>query len=238
MNLKVNGVTLKAVNYKESDKILTVFTLERGKITISARGVRKANARMRGLSEPFCFAETVVAEKAGRYTAAEVNVFDCFYDIRLSLDKYYAGLCALEFTDAFFPEETVSEEQFTLLVEFLKKLCKSETPKILLAEFFCSALKISGYGVSFSQCFRCGRAIADKVYFSASEGSVVCSDCAAGGDKEFSYDTYSYLKTVAEKGDISRFSPQTVTNGLKFFGHYVTTVAGVTLKCMPPLFAV
>ena len=74
MNLKVNGVTLKAVNYKESDKILTVFTLERGKITVSARGVRKANARMRGLSEPFCFAETVLAEKAGRYTAAEVNV--------------------------------------------------------------------------------------------------------------------------------------------------------------------
>lgn len=236
MNLKVNGITLRAVNYKESDKILTVFTLERGKITVSARGVRKANTKMRGVAEPFCFAEIVVAEKSGRYTAAEVNVFDCFYDIRLNTDKYYAGLCALEFTDAFFPEETASEEQFTLLVEYLKALCKSDAPKTLLAGFLYSALKISGYGVGFSQCFRCGKAIKDRVYFSAAEGSVVCADCVGGGDREFSFDTYSYLKAVAEKGDISRFTAQTVTNGLKFFGHYVTTVTGVTLKCLSLLF--
>ena len=234
-NVKVNGVTLKAVNYKESDKILTVFTLERGKITVSARGVRKANAKMKGVSEPFCFAETILAEKSGRYTAAEVNVFDCFYDLRLDLKKYYAGLCALEFTDAFFPEETVAEGQFALLVEYLKNLCKSENPSVSLAEFLISALKQSGYGVGFTACFRCGGPITEKPRFSAAEGVIVCSDCARGGDREFSFETYSYLKTIAEGGDISAFSPETVKNGLKFFAHYLTTVAGVTLKCLPPL---
>ena len=82
MDLKVNGITLSAVNYKESDRILNVFTLERGKITVNARGVRKATARMKALSEPFCFAEAVLAEKNGRFTATEVNVFDTFYPLR------------------------------------------------------------------------------------------------------------------------------------------------------------
>ena len=122
MDLKVNGITLSAVNYKESDRILNVFTLERGKITVNARGVRKATARMKALSEPFCFAEAVLAEKNGRFTATEVNVFDTFYPLRTDVKKYYAGLCALEFTNAFFPEETVSEEQFVLLVNYLKQL--------------------------------------------------------------------------------------------------------------------
>ena len=47
MNYKVNGITLFGVNYRESDKILTLFTLEKGKIGAAARGVRKANAKMK-----------------------------------------------------------------------------------------------------------------------------------------------------------------------------------------------
>jgi hypothetical protein len=66
MNEKVNGITLRTVNYKDSDRILTLFTLEKGKITANARGVRKANAKMKQVAEPFCFAETILAEKSGR----------------------------------------------------------------------------------------------------------------------------------------------------------------------------
>jgi DNA repair protein RecO (recombination protein O) len=88
MTEKVNGITLRAVNYKDSDKILTVFTLEKGKITVSARGVRKANAKMKQISEPFCFAESVLAEKSGRFTVTEINSYDAFYPIRCDLSKY------------------------------------------------------------------------------------------------------------------------------------------------------
>lgn len=163
MDLKVNGITLSAVNYKESDRILNVFTLERGKITVNARGVRKANAKMKALSEPFCFAEVVLAEKSGRFTATEVNVFDSFYPLRLDVKKYYAGLCTLEFTNAFFPEETVSEEQFVLLVNYLKQLseygCDAES---LLVEFLTKSVRISGYALDFSVCPRCGKEIDRK----------------------------------------------------------------------------
>lgn len=237
MNSKVNGITIKAVNYKESDKILTVFTLEKGKITVAARGVRKANSKSRGLAEPFCFAETVVAEKSGRYTASEVNVFDCFYDLRLDLKKYYSGLCALEFTDAFFPEETVSERYFALLVEFLQGLCKTTEPYVILAEFFGDALKVVGYGVGFAACARCGNDIVGESYFSAVDAGIVCSDCVKGGDREFSYATYSYLKAVASRGDVSSFTDENKVNGLKFFAHFITSVTGVTLKCLTQLIA-
>ena len=109
MNYKVNGITLFGVNYRESDKILTLFTLEKGKIGAAARGVRKANAKMKQIAEPFCFSEAVISEKSGRRTITEINSFDSFYPVRTDINKYYAGNCALEFTNAFLPEGLVSE---------------------------------------------------------------------------------------------------------------------------------
>lgn len=237
MDLKVNGITLSAVNYKESDRILNVFTLERGKITVNARGVRKATARMKALSEPFCFAEAVLAEKNGRFTATEVNVFDTFYPLRTDVKKYYAGLCALEFTNAFFPEETVSEEQFALLVKYLKKLseegCEAES---LLVEFLIKSVRISGYALDFSVCPRCGKEIKSRAYFSVSAGGVVCEKCVRNGDKEFSYATYDCLKKLACGEDVrDTAASETIKNCLRFFAYYVSSVAGVTLKCLPQL---
>ena len=114
MNYKVNGITLFGVNYRESDKILTLFTIEKGKIGAAARGVRKANAKMKQIAESFCFSEAVISEKSGRRTITEINSFDSFYPVRTDINKYYAGNCALEFTNAFLPEGLVSEEGFGL----------------------------------------------------------------------------------------------------------------------------
>ena len=237
MDVKVNGITLSAVNYKESDRILNVFTLERGKITVNARGVRKANAKMKAVSEPFCFAECVLAEKAGRYTATEVNVFDSFYSLRLDVKKYYAGLCALEFTNLFFPEETVSEEQFVLLVEYLKKLSGDCVAESLLTEFFIKAVRISGYALDLSACPRCGGEISGKAYFSAQAGGVVCENCVKQGDREFSYATYDCLKRIADGKGSTPSDTETLKNCLKFFAYYMSSVAGVTLRCLPQFIA-
>lgn len=44
MHVTTQGIVLREVNYKESDKILTVLTQDLGKITVSARASRKRAA--------------------------------------------------------------------------------------------------------------------------------------------------------------------------------------------------
>ena len=41
MYLTTTALVLREVEYKDSDKLLTVLTPEQGKLTLSARGVRK-----------------------------------------------------------------------------------------------------------------------------------------------------------------------------------------------------
>lgn len=41
MHLTTKALVLREVNYKEADKILTALTADEGKMTVSARGVRR-----------------------------------------------------------------------------------------------------------------------------------------------------------------------------------------------------
>ncbi len=237
MNYKVNGITLFGVNYRESDKILTIFTLEKGKIGAAARGVRKANAKMKQIAEPFCFSEAIISEKSGRRTITEINSYDSFYPIRADVNRYYAGACALEFTNAFLPEGLVSEGHFVLLAEFLKALAYgSGNPVDLLVRFFYDALNENGFALNLAFCGRCGNPIENRVFLSSREGVCVCENCRKEGDGGFSLDTYKYLKRISE-GKNEETDKKTRCNGLKFFGYYMEKVSGVALKSLADLVA-
>lgn len=238
MNYKVNGITLFGVNYRESDKILTLFTLEKGKIGAAARGVRKINSGMKQIAEPFCFSEAVISEKSGRKTIIEINSFDSFYPVRTDVKKYFAGACALELTNAFMPEGLVSEGHFVLLVEFLKKLAYGEENAAdLLVKFFYDAVNENGFALNLSFCGRCGKPIERRVYLSSREGVCVCENCRKEGDGGYSIDTYKYLKAISE-GKTKDFDDKTRRNGLRFFGYYIEKVSGITLKSLSELITI
>ena len=235
MTEKVNGITLRAVNYKDSDRILTLFTLEKGKITANARGVRKANAKMKQVAEPFCFAEAILAEKSGRYTITEINSFDAFYPIRMDLKKYYAGMTALELTDAILPDGLESASHFVLLVEFLKKLAYKSINSInLLVKFLYDVALEHGYSINLASCGRCGAVIEDKVFLSLKDGCCVCEECKKQGENGFSIDTYKYLKRVSE-GDLDFEDTESAKNGLRFFAYYFSKMISLNLKCLAML---
>ncbi len=238
MTYSINGITLYGVNYRESDKMLTLFTLEKGKIGAAARGVRKTTAKNKQISEPFCFCEAVVAERSGRRTIVEVNSYDTFYPIRTDVEKYYAGAVALEFTSAFMPEELADERHFVLLVNYLKKLAYSAiNVNDLLVKFLFDAVNGSGYELRLTDCGRCGKPIEGRVFLSSREGLCSCADCRKEGDGEFSIKTYERLKRVAESesfDDLPQVEEdrETAKNCLKFFNYYIKRVSGASLKSL------
>ena len=234
MEEKIRGVTLRGTNYKESDKILTLFTLEKGKISVTARGVRKANAKWKNTAEPFCFSKSVLIEKSGRYTLKESETLDFFYPLRTDMKKYYSAFSALEFTNSFMQENMVAEEYFVLFIEFLKDLAYGDTnPKRLLIRFFYDALKDVGLGVNFTACARCGNEIKSKVFLSIDSGGSVCENCRTQGEKEYSISTYDYVKNlIEENGEIN---DEKSNDALKFFAYYVSATSGVEIKSISPL---
>lgn len=193
MEFKTDAIVLRAIDYKESDKLLTLFTPSRGKVTAGIRGVRKPKAKLNFAAQPFCFAEYVLAEKAGRYTVTSVYLYDGFYPLRTDIVRYYAACAALEICDALLMEEEECEGTFIAAVECLKTLALTENdPAECLLTFALHALREGGYPVDLDGCGICGADVGETPYFEFEFGFFTCKSCAQG--ERASRSTYQLLR--------------------------------------------
>ena len=89
MTTKVKAIVLKAIDYKEKDKLLTLFTLEQGKLICSMRGVKAPNAKLKFAKETFCFGEFIIENTKGNNIVTQVEIIDNFFEITQNIDKFY-----------------------------------------------------------------------------------------------------------------------------------------------------
>ncbi len=90
------GVCLRAVNYKEKDKLLTVATFERGIITISAKGVRSAKAKLCAGCMPLVFGEFGVTETKSGFILTAINIEESFRNCWSDTGRNLAAMLVLE----------------------------------------------------------------------------------------------------------------------------------------------
>jgi DNA repair protein RecO (recombination protein O) len=196
MEFKTDAIVLRASDYKENDKLITLFTPSRGKLTAGMRGVKKPNAKLSFAAQPFCFAEYVLAEKGGRYTVTNAYLYDGFYALRTDIVRYYAACSLLEVCDRLLVEEQGNEDLFIAAVEALKSLALTDTDAAEVLSTFCLvALRETGYMLDLDGCGICGGDVKGNVYFDFDEGYFTCPSCAVG--VRASGSTYQFLRKCA-----------------------------------------
>ena len=230
MEEKLRGIVLGGVNYGENDKILTIYTLEKGIISAGIKGVKKAGAKLKFASEPFCFAEFVFSTTQNRRTVIGASLIDSFYPIREDIVRYYAGATILEYAKKFCKQEMVSEEIFFLLIEYLKKLSyESRDIKSVLVEFLVKALAISGFGLNLLACYKCQEIDAlGKVFFDCYSGGFLCEDCFDGHGREIKPLTFLALKKISSGQDDKENS----ISALKLLDYYIENRTEEKLKSL------
>ncbi len=146
MEFKTDALLLRAVDYGENDKMVTLLTVERGKIGGCMKGVKKAGARLRFAAQPFCFAEYVLAEKSGRYTVTSAFLYDGFFSLREDVGRFYAASVVTEACDRLTIEGMSCGELLVAAVSALKELSDND-PALPLIRFLLDALRLSGYPI-------------------------------------------------------------------------------------------
>ena len=94
--LKIKGVVIKAIDYKDSDKLVTIFSAEKGLIKARVRGVKKDKAKLAFAVQPFAFVEYLMSERNGFYTVINASSIDQFFGITADFDSYLFMLSCLE----------------------------------------------------------------------------------------------------------------------------------------------
>ncbi len=181
MDLKLDALLLRAADYGENDRMVTLLSADRGKISAAMKGVRKAGAKLRFASQPFCFAEYVFAEKGGRYTVTQASLHEGFYDLRTQVEAYYAASCVTEVCDLFSMENMAAGPLLVCAVGALEEMERCpEKPNPVLVKFMAEAVMLAGYPLSAGDCPVCGKKLAGRRYFDLATGAFNCSDCAVG----------------------------------------------------------
>ena len=100
---KVKGIVLKLKDYKEADKIASIFTLEQGVIAAKFTGVKKEKAKLKAIAQPFVFAEFNLNQKAGFNQVTNATLIDNFYQILNNYNKTICGYIILDIINSILP---------------------------------------------------------------------------------------------------------------------------------------
>lgn len=232
MEEKVSGIVLGGISYGENDKILNLFTLEKGAISTKIKGVKKAGAKLKFASEPFCFAEFIIRKGKAGYTIINASLFDSFYPVREDIFKYYAGASVLEFLKKFFIEGQTSPEIFLSAVSALKSMAYGDEYKTPLVSFLIFALKEIGYALETHGCFECMKNGSDRMFFDYRSGAFYCEDCFNGEGREINPQTFYALKK-AENGEV--LTEEESLKALRLIDYYLDNKTEESMRSLKEL---
>jgi DNA repair protein RecO (recombination protein O) len=177
------AVVLATMDYGETDRIVTLFTHQYGKIRGIARHGKKSVKRFSGALEVFARLHLELVLKEGLSSLRNTEIVTVFPHIRDDLLKIGYASYACEVIDRFLPEAMSNPRLFRLLVSYLEQLeafpCSADDRRF----FEVNLLKILGYRLSLENCFRCGSVLGSSsgTVFGTSSGEILCGDCETSG---------------------------------------------------------
>jgi DNA repair protein RecO (recombination protein O) len=183
---KTEAVVLRSMRFSDADRILHLYTAERGRIGAIAKGIRKTKSRFGARLEPLSHVELMLHEGAGELqTITGVELLRSHRAAREEPYRLNVGLIGAEAMLRLFGEPEANERAFGALARFLDLL--DEAPAVqtrpavdpLALSFQLKLLWLAGYLPHLTSCDECG-AEGELEGFSARAGGAVCGVHSAG----------------------------------------------------------
>jgi DNA repair protein RecO (recombination protein O) len=223
------------MDYREADRIVTLFTLEQGKLRGIAPGARKSRRRFAGALEPFSRLQLQIAIREGLCRLQGADTVSIYPGIRRDLVKIAHAGYACELTDRFLPEGAVNQRLFRLLAAYLDQLENSPFAPSDRRFFEVNFLNILGYRPALDHCASCGAdlAAATVVRFAVAGGGLLCPDCG-GGVRTLERETAALLRRALASGrfGVILFQPAQLHEAGDFLDAAIATHLSQPLKSL------
>lgn len=176
--LKSEGIVLKSIRYKDTSKILTIYTKEYGKISVVASGAYKAKSQLISTTQAFSYGEYFFNKGRGLLYLNQADLLDSFYSIRERMERLIYGSYMLELVEKSLPEEQENEKIFLLLEKGLRVLSKLDENYLqFIIAYQLKFISFLGYKPNLESCVSCGNTNLNNIKFSINQGGLICSNC-------------------------------------------------------------
>ncbi len=191
------AIVLGHSEYGEADRILKLFTREKGRISAIAKGVRKIRSRKAGHLEPFTLANLMLAKGRNLDIVTQAETVNAFMGLKDDLESLAVASYIIEVLERFTFQEGKNLGIFRLLVNTLTRLETHEFTEVVVHYYEMRLLDLLGFRPQLFTCIDCGKVIkAEDQYFSPLAGGVVCPRCKPGRPEAWpvSKDILKYLR--------------------------------------------
>lgn len=172
------GLVIRRSDYSDYDRMVTLFTPDRGRLEAIARGCRRPKSPLVNAVEPFTSGEFQLYERRDRFALEQCQISESFYDLRADYDRLCHGAYWLRLLDAALLPDTPARPLFMTTLRALAHLNWGELPPALTTfAFEMHFMALNGFQPRMDACVRCGRSIDGNARFDALQGGAVCLEC-------------------------------------------------------------
>ena len=229
---KVCGIILSVTPYKETSKIIHVFTKEHGLIGIIAKGAKSLKSNLRALTSLYTYGYFYIYYKENKLSLlTQVDMINNFTNIRNDITKisYMTYICDLTYQVIKQNDDLAI---FDILISGLEKLNDDLDPLTITNIIELKYLDYLGIGLNLDKCIKCGNT-SNILTIDPDVGGFLCQDC-------YKDETLVSLKTVKMIRmyyyvDINSITNIKISDNIKreindFLNRYYDRYSGLYLK--------
>lgn len=229
------AIVVGLMDYRETDRIIHLFTKEHGRMSGLARGAKKSVKRFGGAFELFARLSLnfIPSENLANISAAEPLTI--YPGIRKAIDNIAHASYACELVSALTPERLSNKRVYRLLSTYLEHLDAAPADPSDRHFFEINLLNVLGYRPPLDSCSGCGAAVAEEGGF-WSPGQVhgiFCKRCCRGGFR-IDGSSISLLLDSMKTGRFGRirFNPEEIVEVDRFMEAFISANISRTLKSL------
>lgn len=173
---EIRGLVIRTTDIKESDRLITIYSEEKGLISALARGARSHKSRKMASTMQFCYSSFVLHKRGEYYQIKEAELIESFFGIRNTIE----GLALATYIAEVLGDVATAEPERDLLRLALNSLYAISMGKYSLDKikgaFEIRCASILGFMPDVLACSSCGERLGDFI-FRIMQGSILCLAC-------------------------------------------------------------
>lgn len=176
---KTRALVLKSMKWRDSSKIVTLFTETNGRIKVIAHGAARGKSPFRGKIETLNLIEAVISFRDSRslQILKEISLVEDFRKVKGDFVRTTYAFAMLEIIDQIFEEEDTDNTLFQFIITLIQNIGVSCKSKLIWWFFLLKLASYLGFKPNFESCATCGTRNIGRAYFSFRDGVIYCQNC-------------------------------------------------------------
>lgn len=176
--LKTEGIVIGETRYKETSKILNIYTKDLGKISVLAQGALKPKSHLLATTQMFSHSEFQFRKGKSFYYIQQADLIKSLYSLGENIERITWGFYILELMNKSVENEEKNEKFFSFLKKGLYTLSKLEGDYLkFIVAYELKFISFLGYRPYIDRCVACNNRLSGSLKFSINLGGALCSSC-------------------------------------------------------------